>query len=118
MADRFQHLKTYLDSWDDAKALAPALADGFKLLDPHEAEPITAATMGDWMQRWVDRMKAAGGTGGVDNSDEAEIDRDGELIHWTWWRFTGTDVEGSALIKVGDDGVRYQKVAYHKAPTG
>lgn len=116
MADRFEHLETYLSAWDEPENLLAALADDFELHDPDESEVITKATMGEWMHHWVERVRSAGGTGAVENSDEAKVDRDGELIFWTWWRFAGTDVEGCALIKVGDDGVRSQKVAIHKAP--
>ncbi len=116
MADRFQHLQTYLGAWDEPGKILSALADDFELHDPHEPKVITKTTIGDWMHRWAQRMQASGGSGEVENSDEVEVDRNGELTYWTWWRFTGTDVEGAALIKVSDDGVRYQKVAFHKAP--
>jgi hypothetical protein len=31
-----------------------------------------------------------------------------------WWKFVDTDVEGSTLVKVGNDGVIYEKIAYFK----
>ena len=30
-----------------------------------------------------------------------------------WWTFPGTDIQGSGLIKVGGDGVNFERIAYY-----
>ena len=59
-------------------------------------------------------MQSIGGTGLYEVSDEIEIDSEEHLLRWGWWKFTGTEIEGSALVKVIDTGVLYEKIAYYQ----
>jgi hypothetical protein len=43
-------------------------------------------------------------------------DKDGVLLEWYWWKLTGTDVEGAAVIKTIDEGVEYERLFYFKTP--
>ena len=43
----------------------------------------------------------------------AKPEDDGSLSVWCWWAIRGTPFAGSGLIKVGEDGVRSEKIAYY-----
>jgi hypothetical protein len=115
-SDRFEHMKLFFDSWEKPDQVLQAMAPDFTMDDPAEPLPIGRAEFGAWMDRWLERLHAAGATGAVENLHQAEIDRDGVLHHWTWWRFPGTDFEGAALITATDEGVTRQRIAYHRRP--
>jgi hypothetical protein len=59
-------------------------------------------------------MRELGGTGRYEVIDEVIHDSDGILLKWGWWRFTGTDVQGASLLKITDEGVTFEKIAYYK----
>ena len=115
MSKRRDHLKTYVEGWRsmDVERVLSALAEGFVFDDPALPEPITKATMADYMSSWEDRTKALSGTWRYENSHEVVQDRDGVLLRWKWWRFSGTSVQGSALTKTIDDGMLYERIAYY-----
>ena len=60
-------------------------------------------------------MRAIGGTGRYEVIDEVIKDSDDVLRKWGWWQFNGTDVQGAALLKVTDQGVSFEKIAYYQA---
>jgi len=93
-----------------------ALADGFTFDDSALPEPVTKATMADYMASWAERMRALSGDWRYENSDEVIRDRDGVLLRWKWWRFTGTNLQGSAFTKTTDDGMITERIAYYVAP--
>ena len=31
---------------------------------------------------------------------------------WCWWQAVGTELQGCALVKVGEEGVLHEKIAY------
>jgi hypothetical protein len=109
-------LKEYLagvQSMDPERAMRAA-SPAYRWYDGMVAEPITQDHFAEYLLGWEDRMKSIGGTGRYDVSDELLADRGGYILRWAWWTFAGTDVEGSALLKVGDQGVIYEKTTYFK----
>ncbi|WP_263740023.1 hypothetical protein [Defluviimonas sp. WL0050] len=113
---RIAFLREYLagvQSMDPERAMRAA-APGYLWYDGMVAEPITKDQFANYLLGWEDRMKAIGGTGRYEVSDELSADQNGHILRWAWWRFVGTDVGGSALLKVGDEGVIYEKIAYFK----
>lgn len=50
------------------------------------------------------------------HSDEVQEDKDSVLLRWGWWKFTGTNIEGSRVMKVTEDGVVLERIAYYTAP--
>lgn len=102
-----------VQSMDPVRAMRAA-APGYLWYDGMVPEPITRERFADYLLSWEDRMKSIGGTGRYEVSDELAADRDGYILRWAWWKFVGTDVGGSALLKVGDEGVIYEKIAYFK----
>jgi hypothetical protein len=118
MSRRQQFLESYLQGWEEMNAdtVISSLADDFNYIDPSMPTPITKAMMRDYMILWAERAAALGGTGELTLANTVTQDQASELLSWTWWHFNGTDVQGAALIKVGDQGVLFEKIAFYKAP--
>lgn len=115
MSKRQDHLNAYVEGWRsmNVECVLSALAEGFVFDDPALPEPVTKATMADYMSSWEDRTKALNGAWRYENSHEVVQDRDGALLRWKWWRFTGTSIQGSALTKTTDDGMLSERIAYY-----
>ena len=113
---RMDLLKEYLagvQSMDPERAMRVAAPD-YRWYDGMVAEPITKEQFSEYLLNWEDRMRSIGGTGRYEVSDELLADQGGHILRWAWWKFVGTDVAGSALLKVGNEGVIYEKIAYFK----
>lgn len=120
MSKRLEMLKEYqkgVRSMDPERAMRVA-APGFIFVDGALEEPITQVNFSNYLLGWKERMKAIGGTGRYEVSDELEMDLPDHLLRWGWWKFIGTPIEGSALVKVTDKGVLYEKIAYYRMPPG
>ena len=100
---------------DPERAMRAAAPD-YRQFDGVLDSPVTRENFSEYLLGWEERMKAIGGSGRYEVSDELEQNLDDFLLRWAWWKFVGTDVEGSALLKVTDDGVIYEKIAYYKMP--
>ena len=118
MSDRFELRKAYGKGWDtwDADLLISALAPGFVFDDPGYPELVTAENIAEFMSGWLDRVRALGGTGEIGSRDRVSLDQDGALVSWHWWSFVGTNLEGSAVTRTTDEGVRYERMTYHGLP--
>lgn len=124
MSKRREHLKAYVEGWRSMNValVLGALADGFAFDDPALPEPVTKATMADYMASWQERLRSLVTDWRYENSDEVVRDRDGVLLRWKWWRFAdriaqGTYLEGSAVTKTTDDGMVAERIAYCVAAT-
>ncbi len=118
MSKRAYYRTLYHEGWKtlDGEKVASAVADDFVSDDPALPEPITKATLVEYVASWNERTKAAGAMGEMDISDIVTQDKDGVFSQWDWWKFTGTDIEGPAMFKTTDEGVVYERVAYYTAP--
>ena len=118
MSKRAYYRALYGEAWKtmDAEKMLSAVADGFVLNDPALPEPVTKATLVEYVTSWNERVKAAGATGEMEISDIVAQDKDGVLLEWNWWKFPGTDMEGAGMIKTTDEGVAYERMAYYTAP--
>lgn len=118
MSRRAQLRALYIEGWEtmDAEKLVSAVADGFEFDDPADPEPVTKATLADYMPRWPEKAEALGGTFDFHITDKVVQDEDGVLLEWYWWRLAGTDVEGAAVIKTTDEGVVSERLTYYKSP--
>ncbi len=118
MSRRLEMLKEYqagVRAMDPARAMAVA-APSFRFVDGALDYPVTRETFSDYLLGWETRMQSIGGTGRYEVSDELEQDLPEFLLRWGWWKFLGTEIEGSALVKVSDEGVLYEKIAYYQMP--
>jgi len=118
MTERARHRARYIEGWNtmDAEKLLTSITDGFVFDDPAEPGPITKETLLDYMPRWPEKAAALGAAFEFDIVDKVVQDKDGVLLEWYWWRLTGTDVEGSAVIKTTDEGVASERITYYKTP--
>ncbi len=118
MSKRAYYRTLYDEGWKtlDGEKLILAVADSFELDDPALPEPVTKATLAEYIASWDERLKAAGATGEMEISDIVAQDKDGVLLDWNWWKYPGTDMEGAAMIKTTDEGVAYERMAYYTAP--
>lgn len=93
-----------------------AIAEGFVFDDPALPAPVTKSTIAGYMSSWEERTRALSGTWGYEKSDEVVQDRDGVLLRWDWWHFPGTGLQGSAVTKITDEGIIYERLAYYTEP--
>jgi hypothetical protein len=66
------------------------------------------------LKRTLDGIR--GGPPAANTLDLSEVvtqEEGGVLTAWCWWTFPGTPIEGSGLIKVGDEGVRSERLAFY-----
>ncbi len=118
MTNREKIREAYRDGWmemDPGKLIA-TLAPGFIFDDPALPEPITKDTIAQYMADWDEKVKGLSGEWSYVHSDEAQADKDGVLLRWGWWKFTGINLEGSRVMKVTDEGVVFERIAYYTAP--
>jgi hypothetical protein len=100
----------------DAAKLLASVTDDFLFDDPADPGPVTKAMLVDYMPRWPKKARALGAAFEFDIIDKVVRDEGGVLLEWYWWRLTGTDVEGAAVIKTCDDGVMSERLTYYRTP--
>ena len=118
MSKRARHRARYIDGWNtmDAEKLLSSITEDFVFDDPADPAPITKADLVRYMPVWPERAKALGGTFEFDITDKVVQDEAGVLLEWYWWRLTGIDVIGSAVIKTNDEGVFSERITYYRTP--
>lgn len=118
MSRRAGHRARYIEAWNtmDADKLLASITDDFLFDDPADPEPITKATLVDYMPRWPEKAAVLGAAFEFDMIDKVVQDKDGVLLEWYWWRLVGTDVEGTAVIKTSDEGVMSERLTYYRTP--
>ena len=109
-----RHWVEAVRAMNPTKALEVA-APEFQFYDGTLSDPITRDNFSQYLLGWESRMRAIGGTGRYEVIDEVIKDSDDVLRKWGWWQFNGTDVQGAALLKVTDQGVSFEKIAYYQA---
>jgi len=111
-------IETYLKGWEsgDGKLSLSVTADDFSYDDPNtgtisRSEFVTFVN--DFKQTAVE-MGAEENTNSFLNYSDIVIEKDGETkaTVWCWWHAVGTDLQGSALIKVNKQGILHEKIAY------
>ncbi|MEE9249507.1 MAG: nuclear transport factor 2 family protein [Alphaproteobacteria bacterium] len=118
MTNREKIREAYRDGWRemDPEKLIATLAPGFIFDDPIVPEPITKDTIAHHMAFWNEKAKDLSVEWNYVLSDEVQEDKDGVLMRWGWWKVTGTNLEGSRVEKVTDEGVVFERIAYYTAP--
>ena len=112
-----QYIDTYLKGWElgDGALSLSVTADSFCYDDPN-----TGRIARHEFVEFVEEFKrAAIKMGGLENAnpflqytDVVIKDDDSPATVWCWWQAVGTDLQGCALIKVGEAGVVHEKIAY------
>ena len=112
-----QHISTYLKGWElgDGALSLSVTAESFCYDDPNTGRiPRT-----EFVQFVEDFKSAAVEMGGavdanpfLQYTDVVIEDNELPATVWCWWQAVGTELQGCALIKVGEQGVLHEKIAY------
>ena len=111
------HIETYLKGWElgDGALSLSVTAEGFCYDDPN-----TGRIPRDEFVQFVEDFKTAAiEMGGEVNANpflqySDVVIKDDELpaTVWCWWQAVGTELQGCALVKVVEEGVMHEKIAY------
>ena len=112
-----QYIETYLRGWElgDGELSLGVTAPTFCYDDPN-----TGRIPRDEFVQFVEDFKSAAVDmgGAVDANPFLQysdvVIKDDELpaTVWCWWQAVGTALQGCALVKVGEEGVLHEKIAY------
>ncbi len=113
-----EHLGTYAEGWTkgDADTILKAAADSYTFDDPN-----AGVTSKDEFANYLAGLKEAvtslcEGTLPEPFMEISEVltdEKEGTLSAWCWWAIPGTEIKGSGLIKVGEEGVRSEVITYY-----
>ena len=109
-------LGLYAKGWTEGEVgtIVQSLADDYVMDDPHSGR-ITKAAFAAYFKGFKDQMDAVRERSRpfMEVSDLMTQDVDGVLNAWVWWAIPGTPVQGSGLIKVTDQGVVSERLAFY-----
>lgn len=111
-------LGRYAEGWTkgDAEMILSAASDSFVFDDPN-AGAIARENFAEYLGGLREAVTAIRGSDPGDAfmelSEVVTQEVDGGIAASCWWAIPGTDIQGSGLIKVGDDGVRSERIAYY-----
>ncbi|MEM7562980.1 MAG: hypothetical protein AAF353_07995 [Pseudomonadota bacterium] len=112
-----QVIEIYLKGWElgDGELSLSATADSFSYDDPNTGR----IPREEFVQFVEDFKTAAVEMGATKNArpflkyTDTVIQQDGKSATvWCWWHAVGTELQGSARILVGENGVLHEKIAY------
>lgn len=112
------HLGAYAGGWGTGSAdgILGAASSSFVFDDPN-AGIIAKADFAAYfagLKNLVDSIRGANYDGPfMDLSEVVTKEEDGVLTAWCWWAVPGTEIQGSGLIKVRDDGVVSERITYY-----
>ncbi len=115
------HLGTYAEGWakGDSSTILKAVSDDFTFDDPN-AGKIPKSGFTDYLSGMKEAIREVrGGTLPEPFMELSEVvteEASGILTAWCWWSIPGTEIKGSGLIKVGDEGVRSEVISYYTKP--
>ncbi len=112
------HLGAYAEGWTngDADKIIGSVSDGFVLDDPNASKvgKVDLANYLAGMKEAVASIRGEDYSGLFMELTEVTTGEDGGVLTaWCWWSIPGTPLQGSGLIKVGDDGVQSEKLTYY-----
>ena len=112
-----QIIETYLKGWElgDGALSLSATADSFCYDDPNTGR----IPRNEFVAFVEDFKRAAIEMGAAENANpflrySDVVIKEDELpaTVWCWWQAVGTELQGSALVQVGEEGVLHEKIAY------
>ena len=112
-----EHLNQYAEGWTkgDAQIILGSLADSFQLDDPNGGN-ISKQALPDYlagMWQTVEGIRGKTNDPLLDITEVVTKEEQGEITAWVWWVVPGTPIQGSGLIKVGDNGVISERLCYY-----
>ena len=117
------YLNQYAEGWTegDTQIIMGSLADSFQLDDPN-AGKITKPALAEYltgMWQMVEGIRGKTNDPLLDITEVVTQEEQGVLTAWVWWAVPGTPIQGSGLIKVGDQGVLSERLCFYtKLPQG
>ncbi len=111
------HLGTYAEGWTkgDASLILQSVSNSYVFEDPSVGS-IGKADFGSYFADLKQHVESVrGGRSGESFMVLADVmtsEEDNLLTAWCWWTIPGTGIQGSGLIKVGDEGVLSERIAY------
>jgi hypothetical protein len=112
-----QIIETYLKGWElgDGALSLSVTADGFCYDDPNTGR-IPREEFVEFVEDFKRATIAMGGTEDANPflqySDVVIKDDELPATVWCWWQAVGTELQGSARVQVGEEGVLHEKIAY------
>ena len=112
-----QSIETYLKGWElgDGALSLTATAPTFHYDDPNTGRILRenfVEFVNDFKQAAVDMGAAPNAHPFLLYSDTVIEHRSDHSIVWCWWQANGTELQGAAVIKVSDEGILHEKIAY------
>lgn len=118
MMSAADHLGTYAEGWayGNSDTILSATSEIFVFDDPNTGK----ATRSEFARAFADLKEAVATIRGADHegpfmelSEVVTSDDGDELTASCWWEIPGTGLQGSGLIKVRNDGVVSERIAYY-----
>ena len=113
------HLAAYAEGWtngDADKILGCTTAD-YVFDDPNSA-PVPKSGFVAYLNGLKETVSSTRGDSTGDGpfmelSEVVTSEVDGVLTAWCWWSIPNTPIQGAGLIKVGDNGVQSERIAFY-----
>jgi len=111
-------LGTYAEGWTNGNSdtILRATSDSFVFDDPN-AGKVAKEEFQEFfagLKEAVASLRGAGQEGPFMELTEVVTKDDGDVLTAScWWEIPGTDIQGSGLIKVANDGVVSERIAYY-----
>ena len=115
-------LSQYAEGWiqGDAAKIMAACAPAYQIYDPDLASSIGLLDFAAYFGKLKDSAEASARSEGhpvtqpfLELTEVVTQDDGHTLTAWCWWKIPGNGLEGSGLIKVTDQGVVSEKLAYY-----
>ena len=112
------HLGSYAEGWSNGvlDTIMGAVTGSFVFDDPN-AGKIAKADLAAYFAGMTELVASIRGSNYdgpfMELSEVVTKDEDGVLTASCWWAVPGTDIQGSGLIKVTDEGVISERLAYY-----
>jgi hypothetical protein len=112
------HIATYAEGWTlgDSEKIMSVVCDNMVLDDPNVGK-ITREALPDYiagLKNAVDELRAGAVENKLMEMSELAIKDDAMPVSvWAWFTIPGTFLAGSALIKVANEGVVEERIAYY-----
>ena len=112
------YIATYSEGWTlgDSEKIMSVVSDNMVLDDPNVGK-ITREALPDYiagLKNAVDELRAGAVENKLMEMSEVAIKDDAMPVSvWAWFTIPGTFLAGSALIKVANEGVVEERIAYY-----
>ena len=119
---RGDYLGQYAEGWaqGDPNKIMEACAPSYQMVDPKFPRPILLRDFAPYFDSLQHQAEASARSEGhlpthpfMELTEVVTQDDGHTLTAWCWWKIPGNGLEGSGLIKVTDQGVVSEKLAYH-----